>query len=72
MHNTINVHLVMCVYLQNTIIIIIMCVGHHLANQRFYRHISGYQRSVDDHRVGQNSCMTLIGVHLTMHLMHPN
>ena len=50
------------------------------SNQSFYRQIASYQRGVGDHRVGQcweglmgqqNSCKTLIEVHSTMHLMHP-
>ena len=52
-----------------------------VASQSFYREIAGYGMSVGDHGVArrwkwvmgqQNSYMTLIEVHLPMHLMHPN
>ena len=51
------------------------------SNQSFYRLIASYWMGVNDHEVprGQKgimgkqiSYMTLIGMHLTMHLMHPN
>ena len=47
------------------------------SNQSFYSQIAGYQRGMGDRRVvmGQLNryrCKTLIGVHSTMHLMHPS
>ena len=51
------------------------------SNQSFYKEIIGYGVSVGEHRVArrwkgvmgqQNSYMTLIGVHSTMHIVHPN
>ena len=51
------------------------------SNLSFYRQFAGYGKGVGHHKVGQRwmevnyqqiSCMTLTGVHSTMHLMHPN
>ena len=51
------------------------------SNQSFYQQIPGCQGGVGDHSIGQrweevigqqNSCKTLIAVHSTMYLMHPN
>ena len=51
------------------------------SNPSFYRQIIGYGMSVDDHRIAwwwkgvmdkQIGYLTLIGVHSTMLLMHPN
>ena len=48
------------------------------SNQSFYRQFASYGKGVSHHKVGievnykQNSYLTVIGVHWTMHLMHPN
>ena len=46
------------------------------SNQSFYRQFASYGKEVGRHKVGQNyqqnSYLTVIGVHSTMYLMHPN
>ena len=58
-----------------------ICVGSCLATKVFYRQFASYEKGLGHHKVGQwstevnyqqNSYLPVIGVHSTMHFMHPN